>query len=72
MLTRYFARTDLEIGGDALFGFVVGLVVVVSASAARIDLGDLRLVVRLGAGAMLLATFMAGVAIGRSVSRALG
>jgi hypothetical protein len=72
MLARYFDRSDLALAGDALFAFLVGLGAVMVASDVPVDLDGVRLVVRLGAGAMLLATFVAGVAIGRSASRVIG
>lgn len=71
MLDGYFGRPDLALAGDALFAFLLGLAVVMVASRVPIDVDGVRLVVRLGAGAMLLATFVAGVAIGRSASRVL-
>ncbi len=72
MWKRYFRRSDLDLGGDALFGFLLGLgVLVVTQNTGFLDgvSSDVAvLVVRFAAGAMLLATFVGGVAIGRSVS----
>lgn len=75
MWARYFGRTDLDLGGDALFAFLLGLgVLVVTKNTGLLDGASSDtavLVVRFAAGAMLLATFVGGVAIGRSVSAVL-
>lgn len=71
VLQRYFGRSDAALGGDALFAFIVGLVAVMLADpggptgVVATDAG--QAVVRAGAGAMLLATFVAAVAVTRSL-----
>ena len=72
MWTRYFDRSDLDLGGDALFGFALGLVVLVvtqqAGGFASMSHDAAVLVARFAGGSMLLATFVGGVAIGRSLS----
>lgn len=72
MWARYFSRSDLDLGGDAVFGFVLGLAVLVVTQRAggfqQLPHDAAVLVARGAAGAMLLATFIGGVAIGRSLS----
>jgi hypothetical protein len=72
MWARYFSRPDLDLGGDATFAFGLGLAVlmVTQRSGAFVDLSPdaAVLVARFAGGAMLLATFVGGVAIGRSLA----
>lgn len=71
MLTWYFSRSDGALATDAMFGFLVGLAVVLAVSSGGLGLPEARALVRLAAGTMLVATFVGGVALGRSVDRAL-
>ncbi|MEX1281178.1 MAG: hypothetical protein AB1Z57_03760 [Acidimicrobiia bacterium] len=75
MLRRYFARPDAALGADALFGFLLGAAVLAIAQGTGLlwtVSGDVAiLIVRLAAGSMLLATFVGGVALGRSVAEVI-
>jgi hypothetical protein len=76
MLRRYFDRSDTALGADALFAFLLGAAVLAVADGMgllRVVSGDVAIVVvRLAAGSMLLATFVGGVALGRSAADLIG
>jgi hypothetical protein len=75
MLHRYFDRPNSALGADALFAFLVGTAVLAVGDGTglfgAVSLDVAIVIVRLAAGAMLLATFIGGVALGRSVAEVI-